>query len=54
MNFLEGADGILEGHELALVTGEDLGNLEGLRHEPLNFASPLDLSWNSINLNVGS
>ena len=44
-DLLKGADGILEGDELALITSEDLGNLEGLRHETLDLTSTLDLNW---------
>jgi hypothetical protein len=42
-NLLEGADGILEGNELAFVSCEDLGDSERLRHETLDFTSTLDL-----------
>ena len=42
-DLLEGTNGVLEGHELALVTGEDLGDGERLRHETLDFTSALDL-----------
>lgn len=41
-DLLEGADGVLELDELALVTGEDLSDLEGLRHETLDLACTLD------------
>ena len=34
-DLLEGADGVLQGDELAFVTSEDLGDSEGLRHETL-------------------
>jgi hypothetical protein len=36
-DFLEGANGVLQWHKFALITGEDLGDLEGLRHETLDF-----------------
>ena len=42
-DLLEGADGVLEGHELALVASEDLRDLEGLRHETLDLTRALDL-----------
>ena len=42
-DLLEGADGVLEGHELALVASEDLRDLEGLRHETLDLTGTLDL-----------
>jgi len=42
-NLLEGADGVLERHELTLITSEDLGDLERLRHETLDLTSTLDL-----------
>jgi len=42
-DLLEGADGVLEGHELALEASEDLSDLERLGHETLNLASTLDL-----------
>ena len=44
-NLLEGADGVLEGDELALITSEDLGDLERLRHETLDLTSTLDLGY---------
>ena len=43
-DLLEGADRVLERDELALVTGEDLCDLERLRHETLDLTSTLDLS----------
>ena len=43
-DLLERADGLLQGDELALETSEDLGDLEGLRHETLDLTSTLDLS----------
>ena len=39
----EGADGVLERDELALVTSEDLCDLERLRHETLDLTCTLDL-----------
>ena len=42
-DLLEGADRVLEWDELALVTGEDLCDLERLRHETLDLTSTLDL-----------
>ena len=42
-DLLERADGLLEGHELALEAGEDLRDLEGLRHEALDLTRTLDL-----------
>ena len=42
-DLLEGSDGVLEGNEFTLVTREDLGDLEGLRHETLDLTSTLDL-----------
>ena len=42
-NFFEGANGILEGNELTLVTGEHLRDLERLGHEPLDLTSTFDL-----------
>jgi hypothetical protein len=42
-NLLEGTDSVLEGDELALITGKDLGDSERLRHETLDFTSTLDL-----------
>ena len=43
-DLLEGANGVLEGHELALVASEDLRDLEGLRHETLDLTRALDLA----------
>ena len=43
-DLLEGADGVLEGDELALETSEDLRDSEGLRHETLDLTRTLDLS----------
>ena len=43
-DLLEGADGLLQGNELALETSEDLCDLEGLRHESLDLTSTLDLN----------
>ena len=43
-DLLERADRLLQGDELALETSEDLGDLEGLRHETLDLTSTLDLS----------
>ena len=42
-DLLEGTNGVLQRHKLALVTSEDLGDLERLRHETLDFTSTLDL-----------
>lgn len=39
----ERADSLLQRDELALETGEDLGDGEGLRHETLDLTSTLDL-----------
>lgn len=47
-NLLKGADGVLEGHELALKTSEDLRDLEGLRHETLDFTSTLNLTLEEL------
>ena len=41
-DLLEGSDGVLQRHKLALVTGEDLRDLEGLRHETLDLAGTFD------------
>src|SRR5215831_16918016 len=35
---LEAADGVLQRHDLAVLPGEDLGDIEGLREEPLHLA----------------
>jgi hypothetical protein len=42
-NFPERANSILKGDEFALVAGKHLRYLEGLRHEPLDLTSTLDL-----------
>ena len=42
-DLLEGADSVLQRNELALVTSEDLCDLERLRHETLNLTRALDL-----------
>ena len=47
-DLLEGADGVLEGDELALITSEDLCDLEGLRHETLDLTSTLDLRMDQL------
>src|SRR6185312_3647920 len=39
---LEAADGVLERHDLAILPGEHLGNVEGLRQEALHLARPVD------------
>lgn len=41
-DLLEGADRVLERDKLALVTSEDLGDLERLRHETLDLTRALD------------
>ena len=41
-NLRESPDGLLEGDELARGTGEDLGDVEGLTHETLDFAGAGD------------
>ena len=41
-DLLEGADGVLERDKLALITSEDLSDLERLRHETLDLAGTLD------------
>lgn len=46
-DLLERANGILERNELALITSEDLGDLEGLRHETLNLTGTLNL-WTRV------
>lgn len=43
-NLFEGANGILQRHKLALVTSEDLCDLERLRHETLDLARAFDLA----------
>ena len=52
-DLLEGPNGLLEGYELALETGEDLRDLEGLRHETLDLTSALDLNADAISLECG-
>ena len=47
-NLLKGADGILERNELALITSEDLCDLERLRHETLDLTCALDLCESMI------
>ncbi len=47
-DLLEGTDGVLQRNELALVTGEDLGDLERLRHEALNLTGTFDLQNSSV------
>ena len=42
-NLLEGTHGVFQGHEFTFITSEDLGDLERLRHETLDFTSTLDL-----------
>ena len=42
-DLLEGADSVLQGDKLALETGEDLRDLERLRHETLDLTRTLDL-----------
>jgi hypothetical protein len=39
----ERSDRLLEGDETSLDTGEDLGDGEGLGHEPLDLSGTLDL-----------
>ena len=41
-DLLEGPDGVLEGNEFTLITREDLGDLEMLRHETLDLTCALD------------
>ena len=48
-DLLERADGVLERDKLALVTSEDLGDLERLRHETLDLTSTLDLNERVVN-----
>ena len=52
-DLLEGPDGILKGNELTLVTSEDLGDLERLRHEPLDLTGTFDLKRRTIINNRG-
>ena len=42
-DLLEGADGVLERHELALEASEDLRDRERLRHETLDLTGTFDL-----------
>ena len=42
-DLLEGADGVLQRHKLALIASENLRDLEGLRHETLDLTRTLDL-----------
>ena len=49
-DLLEGTDGILQWDELALITSEDLGDLERLRHETLDLTSTLDLLCHVSNI----
>ena len=42
-NLLERADGVFQRDEATFVTGEDLSNLERLRHETLDLAGTFDL-----------
>ena len=42
-NLLERPNGILEGHKSTFETGEDLGDLERLRHETLDLTGTFDL-----------
>ena len=51
-DLLEGADGLLQGNELALETSEDLRDLEGLRHETLDLTSTLDLGKEVVSANI--
>lgn len=44
-DLLESGDGVLEGDEGTLHTGEGLGDSEGLRHETLDLTSALDGLW---------
>lgn len=44
-DLLERPNGVLEGDKSTFETGEDLGDLEGLGHEPLDLTSTLDLGW---------
>ena len=41
-DLLEGADGLLQGHILALIAGELLGNVEGLTEESLHLTGTVD------------
>lgn len=43
-NFTERAHGVLQWHELAFITSEDLGDLERLRHETLDLTGTFDLN----------
>ena len=45
-NLLKGTHGVFQRHEFTFVTSEDLGDLERLRHETLDFTSTLDLTAN--------
>ena len=45
-NLLEGTHSVFQRDEFTLITSEDLGDLERLRHETLNFTSTLNLSIN--------
>jgi hypothetical protein len=47
-DLLKRADSVLQRHELAFVTREDLCDLEGLRHETLDLTSTLNLVSLSI------
>ncbi len=42
-NLLERADGFFQRDETTFVTGEDLSNLERLRHETLDLAGTFNL-----------
>ena len=48
-DLLEGADRILKRNEFAFITGEDLRDLERLRHETLDLTRALDLSTRTTN-----
>ena len=48
-NLLKGTHGVFQRHEFTFITSENLGDLERLRHETLDFTSTLDLSNKQIN-----
>ena len=48
-NLLEGTHGVFQRHEFTFITSENLGDLERLRHETLDFTGTLDLSNKQIN-----
>ena len=42
-NFLERSNSVLQGNKFTLITGENLCDLERLRHETLDLTRTLDL-----------